>query len=128
MLARPGAAIGVGGRPLCRAGVVRRGAGEVDLAAVPAGQLGLVAGGGVDAERHALLDAVVDDPGDLRPLLGHLRLGLDQRGDGEDLVGRQVAAWSRADGDVELAAGCTSIWPTICWSTASSVVFFGSNS
>ena len=65
MLARPGDAIGVGGSPAIAPGVVRRVALEVDVLAVATGQLGLVAGRGVDPERDPLAEPVVDHPGDL---------------------------------------------------------------
>ena len=41
---------------------------------------------GVDLQRHAELEAVDDDPGDLRPILVDLGLAFDHRGDDDHLV------------------------------------------
>jgi hypothetical protein len=49
-----------------------------------------VADRGVDAERHIQVEPVVDHRGDEWPLLWHLHLLLDHRGDGEDVVRGQV--------------------------------------
>ena len=56
--------------------------------------------------------AVVDDPGDLGPVLGQLGLPLDHRGDGDHLVGREadlVRAWSRP-----MLSPTSSNFDTIC--------------
>jgi len=59
----------------------------------------LVPAGGVDAERDAVGEPVVDDGRDDRTLAGHPRLALDHRGDDENVVGREVLASGAADVD-----------------------------
>ena len=78
--------IGVGGRPglsrvlygvsVCELGLGQRLVVVADL----------VAQRRVDAERLALVEAVVDDRGDELALLGDLHLALDHRGDDQHVV------------------------------------------
>src|ERR671918_412728 len=72
------------------AGVVGRIQRQVVLGQRAAGLTLGEAAGGVDLQRHLLLQPVVDHPGDARPVLVGPRLLLDQRRQGQKLVGRQA--------------------------------------
>src|SRR5688500_7054806 len=78
-----------GDQALAQAGVVRVVVGQVALAQRLGGPVERVADGGVDAERPALLQPVVDDLGHLGPLVVDLRLLLHHGRHNDRLVRRQ---------------------------------------
>ena len=92
--ASPGLAIGVGGSPLLSR--VLYGLGSLSWAdrrrQVRMGEPQVVGLGGVGPERHAGVQAVVEDAGHRPPVRGQLGLALDDGRHGDHLVGAQVQA------------------------------------
>ena len=94
--ARPGLPIGVGGRPMRRRVLKSESMFSSDSRSALLQLFSAIAQRRVDAERDALLQAVVDDRRDEAAVLGHLGLALDHRGDDEHVVAAEVLARARA--------------------------------